>query len=36
MTKVGWVSDPTRSGQSPNLRRCAHPKDEDSKRVQDP
>ena len=23
-TKVGWVSDPTRSGQSPNLQRCAH------------
>ena len=23
-TKVGWVSDPTRSGQSPNLQRCLH------------
>ncbi|TVS12524.1 MAG: hypothetical protein EA424_22515 [Planctomycetaceae bacterium] len=23
-TRVGWVSDPTRSEQSPNLQRCAH------------
>ncbi len=23
-TEVGWVTDPTRSGQSPNLRRCPH------------
>jgi ABC-type sugar transport system ATPase subunit len=23
-TDVGWVSEPTRSGQSPNLQRCAH------------